>query len=147
MDEIIEKIQKSRNVKPLTLKSYMTLLIKLMNLIQVKEDVKKMPNTLINYIQVINTLNTSELTDSYKKNLYSFILVLLDLFKGNAKLYNKLYEKYRLEFDKLKDEIDDQQMEQEKSPVQEKNWVSWNKLKKLPTSWRRKLRNDKSNHI
>ena len=37
-------------------------------------------------------------------------------------------------------------MEQEKSPVQEKNWVSWNKLKKLPTSWRRKLRNDKSNH-
>ena len=142
MDEIIEKIQKSRNVKPLTLKSYMTLLTKLMNLnlLQVKEDVKKLPNTLINYIQVINTLNTSELTDSYKKNLYSFILVLLDLFKGNAKLYNKLYEKYRLEFDKLKDEIDDQQMEQEKSPVQEKNWVSWNKLKKLPTSWRRKFK-------
>ena len=67
MDEIIEKIQKSRNVKPLTLKSYMTLLTKLMNLLQVKEDVKKLPNTLINYIQVINTLNTSELTDSYKK--------------------------------------------------------------------------------
>ena len=80
MDEIIEKIQKSRNVKTLTLKSYMTLLTKLMNLLQVKEDVKKLPNTLINYIQVINTLNTSELTDSYKKNLYSFILVLLDLF-------------------------------------------------------------------
>ena len=67
MDEIIEKIQKSRNVKPLTLKSYMTLLTKLMNLLQ--EDVKKLPNTLINYIQVTNTLNTSELTDSKKKSI------------------------------------------------------------------------------
>lgn len=74
------------------------------------------------------------------------ILVLLDLFKGNEKLYNKLYSKYRLEFDQLKDEIDDKQMEQIKSPNQQENWISWTKLSKLPTSWRRKLRNNKKSH-
>ena len=74
------------------------------------------------------------------------ILVLLDLLKGNSTLYTKLYTKYRVEFDQIKDKIDDKQMKQEKSPNQQENWVSWEKLQKLPTSWRRKLRNNKKSH-
>ena len=61
------------------------------------------------------------------------ILCLLDLVKGNSKLYSKLCGKYRAEFDKLKDSIDDKQMEQEKTETKQENWVSWDKFKKLPT--------------
>ena len=43
------------------------------------------------------------------------------VFLGNSKLYNKLYGKYRLEFDQLKDSIDDKQIEQAKTSIQQKN--------------------------
>ncbi len=115
----IDRIKKTNpNLKESTQKTYMRLLRKFYGDISInKKDMRivdGIPMCLYEAQDIIKYFNTSDwgkaLKDRSRKNYLSLILTL---FRGLKETKQGVYDDYRKEFDKLKDQLDTQQIKQQ----------------------------------
>jgi len=96
-------------------------------------------------------VNTKETIEEIKKqnlssqaNLLSLILVLMDFYKGNPGLHEKLYNFYLNHKKEVEKEYDGKKTEQKKNEKESEKWVQLDKLKKVPDYWRRRFNKSKT---
>ena len=134
MEAFIEKIDKSRNVKPGTLKVYTTNLRKTWE--KLGDGNKFNPNFLKKKQEVIDF--TKSLAKATQRTYISSYVVASDVMDDND-----LAKFYRDKLAKLKEELDSVMMSGVKSEKQEKNWVGIETLKKVIKTMKRELMDDR----
>ena len=85
-------------------------------------------------MQEINKLNASA-----KSNMLSVVLVLMDFYKGNPALYEKLYNFYLDEKKQSNKQYDDLRHDQNKTEKESEKWVDLKELLKMPNYWKRRF--------
>ena len=124
MSTLEQKIQQSRDIKPSTLKIYMSNLRTLYNSIENPTVRFDIPDWL--YIYQAHLLDfIYQYAESTQKNYISAILVALST---DLEKYQDFYESYFNLHKKLADDISAEQMTQIKNEKQAKNWVSMAEL-------------------
>lgn len=141
MEQILKKIAEARsNLKPASLKTYKTKLKRLMEV--TKENAESLIGSLINTSETMEEIN--KLNASAKSNMLSMILVLMDFYKGNPALYEKLYNFYLEQKKESNKEYDDLRHNQKKTEKESEKWVDLKELKKMPDYWKRRFKKNPS---
>lgn len=107
-----------------------------------KENEENLINSLVNTNETMEKLDT--LNPSAKSNMLSIILVLMDFYKGNPALYEKLYNFYLDKKMNSNKKYDEERMNQKKSEKESAKWVDLKQLKKMPDYWKRRFLKVKS---
>ena len=127
MEEIQDKINKKRKLRPSTLKTYV------FNLDKLHRKMFDKPIETISFLKNTDAVmkELSTLKQSTQKTYLASIVVALDAIGGQ----DTALEKYReLMIKNIKDH-DKEIIEQQKSPTQEKNWTTMKNLKKINSNY------------
>jgi integrase len=106
------------------------------------ENEESLINSLVNTSETAEELN--KLNPSARSNMLSVILVLMDFYKGNPALREKLYEFYLNEKVESNKTYDDLRQTQKKTEKESAKWVDIKELKKMPDYWKRRYKKDLS---
>ena len=106
------------------------------------ESAESLINSLVNTSETAEEL--SKLNASSRSNMLSVILVLMDFYKGNPALKEKLYNFYLNEKVEANKNYDDLKQNQKKTEKESARWVDIKELKKMPDYWRRRYKKDLS---
>jgi integrase len=136
MQAILKKIQEARpNLKEASLKTYTTKLRRLTGVLNEKPE--SLIGSLVNIHETMEKIN--KLNASAKSNMLSLILVLMDFYKGNPALYEKLYNFYLDEKKQSNKQYDGLRHNQQKTEKESAKWVELKELKKMPNYWKRRF--------
>lgn len=146
--ELVKKLYidgTTRDIKNATKKRYNLCLKNLYKILKLQID-ENVIIKLRNYSDVIKIFDESEFSDSMKRSLFSFILVLLDAYKGKDKIYPELHKVY---LEKLKEyaKIGTQKLKnnEKEKMVNDKNvLLKIADLRKVSKMWERKYKKDKT---
>ncbi len=108
------------------------------------ENAESLINSLVNTSETAEEL--SKLSASARSNMLSVILVLMDFYKGNPPLREKLYEFYLNEKVESNKTYDDLRQNQKKTEKESAKWVDIKELKKMPDYWKRRYKKDLSSY-
>ena len=106
------------------------------------ENEESLINSLVNTSET--AVELSKLNASARSNMLSVILVLMDFYKGNPALREKLYKFYLNEKVEANKKYDDLKQTQKKTEKESAKWVDLKELKKMPDYWKRRYKKDLS---
>ena len=133
IDNLIEKIKNSRDLKQSSVSAYVTHLLKLHEMIAGDRDMQSL-DFLNDYNAVLKSIEQLKL-NTRKTYLASIVVALSATNDYN----NKLLSKYRQEMTALIDEYNTETEKQLKSDVQEDNWVTMATLRRVMRRYRAEL--------
>ena len=137
MEQIREAIEKSRNLKESTIKTYLFNLNKLHRKMFDNEDLTSL-DFLLEYDDVIDVLADYKLT-TRKTFLSAIVVALSSSHKDDDPDVLAVVEKYRtLMLENIK-AYNAENKEQNKTPQQNENWVSMKELKKVVNTYKREV--------
>ena len=130
-------IDKSRNIKPNSLKAYMISLRKLHEKLDTDADLDDISSWLCgkNIEKIINILSDMKITT--RKNYLAAVIVALTTDKDKHADALVDYRKY---LDKIVEEYNKQMKSQKKSDKQEENWVTMDELKEIVSGYKKEIR-------
>ena len=132
-----ESIDKSRNIKPNSLRAYMISLKKLHEKLDTDTEFDDISSWLVgNTVEkIINILSDMKITT--RKNYLAAVIVALTTDKDK---YEAPLVEYRKYLDVIVADYNTQMKTQKKSEKQEANWVSMDKLKEIVSGFKKEIR-------
>jgi len=135
-ESLTDKIIQTRDIKPNSVRAYITCLQKLNQKTVGERDFNNL-KFLMNIERVEDAIKDFALTT--RRNYLASIIVAL---KTDEKKYEKLIQKYSKILDDLSKEHRDFILTQQKTEKQSKNWLSFNEIKKVRTELNRQINAD-----
>ena len=132
-----ESIDKSRNIKPNSLRAYMISLRKLHEKLDSKDDFDDIDKWICgkNIEKIINLLSGMKITT--RKNYLAAVIVALTTDKTK---YEEELKEYREYLAIIVEEYNKQMKTQTKSQKQEENWATMDKLKDVVVDYKKQIR-------
>lgn len=132
-----ESIDKSRNIKPNSLRAYMISLKKIHEKLDTDADFDDIDKWLVgkNVERVINLLGEMKITT--RKNYLASVIVALTTDKDK---YEAPLKEYREYLDIIVEEYTTQMKTQKKSKTQQENWATMDELKEIVAGYKKNIR-------
>jgi integrase len=135
MSEIFEKMEKTRNIRPSSLNTYISALRQVHKDVVGDKDIKNL-KFLTDFDKVMTTINKLDKITSKKNRLTSIIVALTT----DKEKYEKLIEKYTHELNSLSDSYQKFLERQEKTESQKENWLDYEGLLKIQQKIKRDIK-------
>ena len=138
MEKIIIDIRKSRDIKEISLKNYLSSLKQLNKKINGTTEIKNL-DFLKNYKQIFNIIDDKK--ETTQKNYLTSIIVAL---KAYPEKYKKIIDIYSKKLKTISEHYHQGLKNQQKTETQKKNWMTYEELLKVLESLKKKYNDNKT---